>query len=79
MPTNDRESAMEAMLSPGQSQLDCALAKIKQILFDGLRHGFFEFTVSGEAIKQGKRRVLIKAGNSHSFVVPAEELKTHRE
>ena len=79
MQANDRSSATETAIPTRPGELDRAMAKIKQVLLDGLRHGFFEFSVSGEAIKRDKRRIIIKAGNTHVFVVSSEELKTRRE
>jgi hypothetical protein len=72
-PERDLDGSTQAA-SP--SQLQGVIAKMQQILLDGLRHGFFEFSVSGEAIKQDKLRVVIKAGNSYVFVVSPEDLNS---
>jgi hypothetical protein len=55
-------------------QVDCALNKLREIVWKGLEHGFFECTVIGEIIQERKRRLLIKAGNSFQFVIAADEL-----
>jgi hypothetical protein len=55
-------------------QVDCALSKLREIVLQGLEHGFFECTVIGEVIKEQKRRLLIKAGNSFQFVITEDEL-----
>ena len=51
-----------------------ALKKLEQIVIEGLRHGFFECTVACDIIKGEKRRLLIKAGVSHQFIIPMEEI-----
>jgi len=55
------------------SERERAFQRLEQLIFDGLRHGFFDCTVSIETIKEHKRRLLIKAGRSYSFVIPQEE------
>ena len=55
-------------------QVDQALAKLREIVWQGLEHGFFECTVLGEIIQDRKRRLVIKAGNSFQFVIAADEL-----
>ena len=54
--------------------VDQALAKLGEIVWQGLEHGFFECTVIVESIQGQKRRLLIKAGNSFQFVIAADEL-----
>lgn len=56
------------------STLELALVQLRQILEDGLRHGFFEFAVSGEIVKDRKRRLVIRAGKSHQYTIPEHEL-----
>jgi hypothetical protein len=51
-------------------ELQRALEKLEAEIRDGLRHGFFEYTITGEVIQGGKRRVLIKAGKSYLFIIP---------
>jgi hypothetical protein len=55
-------------------QVDRALGKLREIVLQGLEHGFFEITIIGEITKEQKRRLLIKAGNSFQFVIAAHEL-----
>ncbi len=55
-------------------QVDQALAKLREIVWQGLEHGFFECTVLGEIIQDQKRRLVIKAGKSFQFVIAADEL-----
>jgi hypothetical protein len=57
------------------SGLDSALAKIKQEVWDGLRHGFFELTVTGAIENAGRRSLMIKAGKSHKFWISEDEIQ----
>ncbi len=54
-----------------------ALKKLEQIVLEGLRHGFFECMVVSEVVKGQKRRLVIKAGVSHQFIIPLEEIESH--
>ena len=54
--------------------LQAALARLREIVLDGLRHGFFECSVSCEVINGKKRRLVIRAGKSHQFTIQEEEL-----
>lgn len=56
-------------------ELPLAQNKVHEIILDGLRHGHFEITVGCETIQQGKRRLSIKAGKSHQFIISKEELE----
>ena len=56
------------------SGLDSALAKLEQEVRDGLRHGFFELTVTGAIEKNLKRSMVIKAGKSHKFTISEDEI-----
>ena len=57
------------------SQLDHALKLLVSVVKDGLEHGFFDYAVSGEIVNGRKRRLTIKAGKSHQFTIPEEEIK----
>jgi len=56
-------------------EIDRALRMIVEQTHDGLRHGFFEITIAGEMIKGGKRRLVVRSGKSHQFIVDEAELK----
>ena len=56
------------------STFELALIQLREILEDGLRHGFFEVAVSGEIVKDKKRQLVIRAGKSHKFTIPEHEL-----
>jgi hypothetical protein len=51
-----------------------AIKKLIEEIRDGLRHGFFHCEVNCEIVKGGKRRLTIKAGKSHQFIIREEEL-----
>ncbi len=57
------------------SELDRARIRLWAIVEDGLRHGFFECTVSSEVVNGKKRRLLIKAGKSDQFTIAEDELR----
>jgi hypothetical protein len=53
--------------------IDRALSRVLAEIHDGLRHGFFEFTLTCEIVNQERRRFTLRAGKSHQFVIPKEE------
>ena len=53
--------------------IDHALNRVLAEIHDGLRHGFFEFTLTCEVIGQERRRLTLRAGKSHQFVIPKDE------
>jgi hypothetical protein len=52
---------------------DRALARIIAEIHAGLRHGYFEYTLTCEVISQGDRRLVLHAGKNYQFVIPAAE------
>ena len=57
------------------SELMRALSRINQEIREGLEHGFFEVTIRGEVVNDGKRRLIVTAGKSHRFHIPLNELE----
>ena len=53
------------------STTDRALRRIEAEIVDGLRHGYFDFRLTCEVIGQGRRRLLLRVGKTHQFVIPA--------
>ena len=51
-----------------------ALDRLEGLVVDGLKHGFFEYSVACEIANGGKRQLVIRAGKSHKFTIPASEL-----
>jgi hypothetical protein len=50
-----------------------ALDRLEGLVVDGLKHGFFEYSIACEIANGGKRQV-IRAGKSHKFTIPEDEL-----
>ena len=42
----------------------------------GLRHGYFEYTLTCEVVSRGTRRVLLRAGKHYRFLIEADECET---
>ncbi len=58
----------EADASEG-GELKAAREHMARELLDGVRHGFFEMTVTVEMMQSKKRFITIKAGKSYRFIV----------
>ena len=54
------------------------LDRIKQEILAGLRHGFFDFSVTGE-IKNEKRHVILNVGKSYKFIIPMQDIQEYIE
>jgi hypothetical protein len=59
---------------PPAHRLAEALAHLEKVVVDGLRHGFFDCSITCEIISGGKRQLVIRAGKSHKFIVPESEV-----
>jgi len=57
-----------------RGQLAEALAHLEKVVVEGLRHGFFDCSISCEIGNGGKRQLVIRAGKSHKFTIPEEDL-----
>ena len=51
-----------------------ALAHLEKMVVDGLRHGFFECSIACEIVNGGKRQLVVRAGKSHKFMIPEDEV-----
>jgi hypothetical protein len=51
-----------------------ALDRLERLVVDGLKHGFFDYSIACEVGNGGKRNLVIRAGKSHKFTIPAEEV-----
>jgi hypothetical protein len=58
-----------------EDSVNRTLEYVRNQILDGLRHGFFECTITCEIVKDHKRRLLVKAGKSEQFTIPADELE----
>jgi hypothetical protein len=54
---------------PASGEVIAACEHVVRELVDGVRHGFFEMTVTVETMQSKKKSVTIKAGKSHRFIV----------
>jgi hypothetical protein len=57
-----------------RGQTAAAFAHLEKIVAEGLCHGFFECSIACEIGTGGKRQLVIRAGKSHKFTIPEEEL-----
>ena len=51
-----------------------ALDQLEGLVVEGLKHGFFEYTIACEVGSGGKRQLVIREGKSHKFTIPENEL-----
>ena len=40
----------------------------------GLKHGFFDYSIACEIVNGGKRQLVIRAGKTHKFTIPEDEV-----
>lgn len=55
-------------------QIREALDRLEGLVVEGLKHGFFDYSIACEIANSGKRQLVIRAGKSHKFTIPEEEL-----
>ena len=60
--------------STHRGQIAEALAHLEMIVIEGLKHGFFDCSITCEIGNGGKRQLVIRAGKSHKFTIPEDEL-----
>ena len=51
-----------------------ALDRLEGLVVDGLKHGFFDYSIACEVANGGKRQLVIRAGKSHKFTIPKDEV-----
>src|SRR5262245_3261144 len=54
---------------PPPNSLDHALRRVITEIQDGLRHGFFQFTLTCEVVEHERRRLILQAGKSYRFLI----------
>ncbi|MBL8666330.1 MAG: hypothetical protein JNM48_02575 [Rhodospirillales bacterium] len=59
---------------PHRGQIAEALAHLERIVVEGLKHGFFDYSIACEIGNGGKRHLVIRAGKFHKFTIPENEL-----
>ncbi len=55
-------------------QLRKALDRLEGLVVDGVKHGFFDYSIACEVANGGKRQLVIRAGKSHKFTIPENEV-----
>lgn len=55
------------------ASIDRALNRVLTEIHEGLRHGYFEYVLTCEVVGQERRRLTLRAGKSHQFVIPKDE------
>ena len=51
-----------------------ALDQLEGLVVEGLKHGFFDYSIACEVANGGKRKLVIRAGKSHKFTIPGDEV-----
>jgi hypothetical protein len=51
-----------------------ALDQLEALVVDGLKHGFFDYSIACEVADGGRRQLVIRAGKSHKFTIPEDEV-----
>ncbi len=52
-----------------RTEIEDATRKVVEIIEEGLEHGFFEYSITGEILNSGTRCVTVKAGKSYRFTI----------
>jgi hypothetical protein len=70
---------VEAPIAPSspriiRGQVREALDRLEGLVVDGLKHGFFDYSIACEVANGGKRQLVIRAGKSHKFTIPENEV-----
>jgi hypothetical protein len=55
-------------------QIREAIDLLEGLVVDGLKHGFFDYSITCEVTNGGKRQLVICAGKSHKFTIPQHEV-----
>jgi hypothetical protein len=51
-----------------------ALDRLERLVVDGLKHGFFDYSIACEVANGRKRQLVIRAGKNHKFTIPEHEV-----
>jgi hypothetical protein len=57
-----------------RGQVREALDRLEGLVVEGLKHGFFDYSIACEIGNGGKRQLVIRAGKSHKFTIPEDEV-----
>ena len=59
-------------------QIREALDRLEGLVVEGLRHGFFDYSIACEVGNGGKRHLVIRAGKSHKFTILRTKCRTRQ-
>ena len=66
---------VEPPIQDGKSkQVREVLDRLEGLVVEGLKHGFFDYSIACEIAPGGKRTVVIRAGKSHKFTIPEDDV-----
>lgn len=51
-----------------------AMTLIKSLIFEGMRHGHFDYSITCETGTNGRRLLIVKAGKSHKFSIQEPDI-----
>ena len=68
------EAPIFATARAHRGQLADALAHLETVVMEGLRHGFFDYSITCELGSGRKRHLVVRAGKAHKFTIPEEDL-----
>jgi hypothetical protein len=73
------DGSSEAAIAPStpatsRGQVREALDCLEGLVIEGLKHGFFDYSIACEIGNGGKRHLVIRAGKSHKFTIAKEEV-----
>ena len=52
-----------------------ALDRLEGLVVEGLKHGFFDYSIACEIANGGKRKLVIRAGKSYVFTIAEGECR----
>ena len=55
--------------------LEKALVQITEAIKSGVKHGFFEYQINCEIVKENKRKITIKTGKSYQYYISEDEFE----
>ena len=70
----DNQQEPEDAGERGGQQFREMFHRLEQVLLDGLRHGHFRFSISGNLGNGKQREVFIEAGKTDKYTFPEDEI-----
>lgn len=61
------------MINHSNRTLEKALEQITKEIKSGVKHGFFEYQIHCEIVKENKRKITIKTGKSYQYHISVDE------